>query len=177
MVNLKNETTNQVKQCKLGWSWTVFFFSFWPMLFRQDWIYLICYAAWDVIGGAIAYSSDGAFSVIASADFIIRIVLSVMYNTLYVKGLLKKGWVPADETSKKLMMAKGIVLTEPAKPAEKPAEKATSQSTTETPVKNESESAENPVEKAASQSTETSAKGESESAKKPAEKPENQDAD
>ena len=121
MVNLKNETTNQVKQCKLGWSWTVFFFSFWPMLFRQDWIYLICYAAWDVIGGAIAYSSDGAFSVIASADFIIRIVLSVMYNTLYVKGLLKKGWVPADETSKKLMMAKGIVLAEPAKPAEKPA--------------------------------------------------------
>ena len=77
-----------------------------------------------------------------------------MYNTLYVKGLLKKGWVPADETSKKLMMAKGIVLAEPAKPAEKPAEKATSQSTTETPVKSEPESAE-----------------------KSAEKPENQDAD
>lgn len=149
MVNLKNETTNQVKQCKLGWSWTVFFFSFWPMLFRQDWIYLICYAAWDVIGGAIAYSSDGAFSVIASADFIIRIVLSVMYNTLYVKGLLKKGWVPADETSKKLMMAKGIVLAEPAKSAEK----ATSQSTTETPVKSEPESAEKSAEKAEKQDT------------------------
>lgn len=173
MVNLKNETTNQVKQCKLGWSWTVFFFSFWPMLFRQDWIYLICYAAWDVIGGAIAYSSDGAFSIIASADFIIRIVLSVMYNSLYIKGLLKKGWTPADETSKKLMMAKGIVLTEPAKPAEK----ATSQSATETPIKNESESAEKPTEKAASQGTETPVKSEPESAEKPAEKSENQDAD
>ena len=176
MVNIENPTTNQVKQCKLGWSWTVFFFGFWPMLFRQDWIYLICYAAWDVIGSAIAYSSDGAFSVIAGADFIIRIVLTVMYNTLYVKGLLKKGWVPADETSKKLMMAKGIVLAEPAKPAEKPAEKATSQGT-ETPVKSESESAEKPAEKAASQSTETPVKSESESAEKSAEKAENQDAD
>lgn len=105
MVNLKNETTHQVKQCKLGWSWTVFFFGFWPMLFRQDWIYLICYAAWDVIGSAIAYSSDGAFSVIASADFIIRIVLAVMYNALYVKGLLKKGWKPADKTSKRWQKA------------------------------------------------------------------------
>lgn len=151
MVNLKNETTHQVKQCKLGWSWTVFFFGFWPMLFRQDWIYLICYAAWDVIGSAVAYSSDGAFSVIASADFIIRIVLAVMYNTLYVKGLLKKGWKPADKTSKKLMMAKGIVLAEPVKDepesAEKPAEKAVKQSA-ETPVKSESESAEKPAEKA-----------------------------
>ncbi len=157
MVNLKNETTNQVKQCKLGWSWTVFFFSFWPMLFRQDWIYLICYAAWEVIGGAIAYSSDGAFLTIASADFIIRIVLSVMYNTLYVKGLLKKGWEPADEASKKLMQAKGIVLTESAKPVEKATEKF--------------------AEKAVSQSTETSAKSEQESAENPAEKVENQDAD
>lgn len=157
MVNIENPTTNQVKQCKLGWSWTVFFFGFFPMLFRQDWIYLICYAAWDVIGGAIAYSSDGAFSVIASADFIIRIVLAVMYNTLYVKGLLKKGWVPADETSKKLMMAKGIVLAEP--------------------VKDESESAEKPAEKAVKQSAETPVKSESESAEKPAEKVEKQDTD
>lgn len=90
-----------------------------------------------------------------------------MYNTLYVKGLLKKGWVPTDETSKKLMMAKGIVLAEPAKPAEKPAEKVASQSATK-----------KPAEKAASQNvTETPVKSESESAEKPAEKAENQDAD
>ncbi|MDC2828987.1 hypothetical protein PO250_01375 [Limosilactobacillus mucosae] len=146
MVNLKNETTNQVKQCKLGWSWTVFFFSFWPMLFRQDWIYLICYAAWEVIGNTIAFSNDGAFITVSSADFIIRIVMSVMYNTLYVKGLLKKGWKPADEASKKLMQAKGIVLTESAKSAEKAANQSV-----ETPVKSESESVEKPAEKSETQ--------------------------
>lgn len=118
MVNIESPTTNQVKQCKLGWSWTVFFFGFFPMLFRQDWIFLICYA-WEAIGGAIVCSSNRAFLTFAGADVIIRIVLSVMYNTLYVKGLLKKGWRPVDETSKKLMIAKGIVLTEPIKPTEK----------------------------------------------------------
>ena len=36
-VNLSNSSTNQVKQVKVGFSWTVFFFGIFPPLFRGDW--------------------------------------------------------------------------------------------------------------------------------------------
>jgi len=35
-INLKNEA-GDVRQRKLGFSWTVLFFHFWPMVFRKDW--------------------------------------------------------------------------------------------------------------------------------------------
>lgn len=36
-VMLKNENTGQIKQAKIGFSWTVFFFGFFPAIFRGDW--------------------------------------------------------------------------------------------------------------------------------------------
>lgn len=36
-VMLRNENTGQIKQAKLGFSWTVFFFGFFPAIFRGDW--------------------------------------------------------------------------------------------------------------------------------------------
>lgn len=51
-LNLKN-TEGTVLQRKLGFSWTVFFFQFWPMLFRKDWKWAsISFVVWlaPVIG-------------------------------------------------------------------------------------------------------------------------------
>ena len=50
IVNLKNPNTNQFKQVKIGFSWTMFFFGFWVPLFRGDWKWLIIMLLLDIIG-------------------------------------------------------------------------------------------------------------------------------
>lgn len=33
-ISLVNPVTNQIKRAKIGFSWTTFFFGFWPAIFR-----------------------------------------------------------------------------------------------------------------------------------------------
>lgn len=101
-VNLTNPTTHQVKQVKVGFSWTVFFFGFFPMLFRGDWKWFaITLLVQLVVGVPTAGIGSG----------IVDIVLSFIYNKLYINDLLSAGYVPADKASADILLNKGFTTS------------------------------------------------------------------
>lgn len=95
-VNLLNPETRHIKQTKLGFSWTVLFFGCFPMLIRGDFLWGIVVALINVLFFPIAP--------------IVDIVLAFMYNKIYIKSLLSKGYIPADEASKQALINKGIPI-------------------------------------------------------------------
>ncbi|WP_034996147.1 hypothetical protein [Liquorilactobacillus vini] len=100
-INLKNPATNQFKQCKIGFSWTVFFFGFFPALFRGDWKWTVIILLIDLLTGAWSY---GILSGVTN------IVFAFVYNKLYVNDLLTAGYQPADSASKDALLAKGFTV-------------------------------------------------------------------
>lgn len=100
-VNLVNPTTGQVKQAKIGFSWTVFFFGCLPALFRGDfkWFLIIFLANMFTAG----------FS---------NLVFMFIYNKLYLSDLLTQGYRPADEFSRDTLISKGFLFNYPNKSQE-----------------------------------------------------------
>ena len=98
IVNLKNPATNQFKQCKVGFSWTTFFFGFWVPLFRGDWKWLIVMLLLDLIG----IFSFGIVSGIAN------LVFAFIYNKLYVQDLVVNGFKPTDDASTNILKQNGL---------------------------------------------------------------------
>ena len=100
-VQLINDA-NVLKEAKVGFSWTTFFFGFFPALFRGDlkWAFIM------FITAAII----GTFTLGIGA-WIPGIVFSFIYNKIYIKELLEKGYRPANEYSENILSRKGIIRT------------------------------------------------------------------
>lgn len=101
MVTLKNEA-GLVKECKLGFSWTTFFFGFIVPLIRGDikWALILC-----ILSVVIGVPTMGI------GASIVGIVFSFKYNKLYVKELLQKGFKPATEADHQQLASAGIVAS------------------------------------------------------------------
>ncbi|ANE46882.1 hypothetical protein SY83_12010 [Paenibacillus swuensis] len=93
VVQLKNQV-GMVKQAKIGFSWTTFFFGFFPALFRGDW-------KWCIIQLLAASFTLG----------LTNLVFSFIYNKLYINGLLENGYVPADSQSEAALVASGFIAS------------------------------------------------------------------
>jgi hypothetical protein len=91
IINLRNQV-GMVKQRKVGFSWTTFFFGFFPAIFRGDW-------KWAIIQFIAACITFGVSS----------IVFCFIYNKLHINDLLEKGYAPSDENSRMVLVAKGFV--------------------------------------------------------------------
>ncbi|HZG15340.1 MAG TPA: DUF2628 domain-containing protein [Candidatus Bathyarchaeia archaeon] len=98
-VTLKNEG-GITKVVKVGFSWTTFFFGFFPALFRGD-------LKWAIIMFIIA-AVLGSFTFGIGA-WVSGIVFSFIYNKIYIKELIEKGYRPATEESRTLLIQRQIV--------------------------------------------------------------------
>jgi uncharacterized membrane protein (DUF485 family) len=100
-VTLKNPTTQQVRRAKIGFSWTTFFFGFFPALFRSDWKWALIIAVLQIVTGTFTFG----FSV-----GIISIIFSFIYNKLYINDLIANGYEPASSTDADLMRMNGFAV-------------------------------------------------------------------
>ena len=90
-INLKHPQFAVVKQAPVGFSWTVFFFSVWPPLFRGDWKYF--------------------FIMLACAVFTFNVsslVFAFIYNKLYINSLIDEGYT-SDDSENVLKMLEGKI--------------------------------------------------------------------
>ncbi|PEH09118.1 hypothetical protein CP353_10520 [Lactobacillus sp. UMNPBX2] len=92
--------SNQVKQVKVGFSWTVFFFGIFPPLFRGDWKWFGIILLADLV---LAILTAGIGTAIAN------FVFAFIYNKLYINDLLASGYVASDDTSRKILTSKGFI--------------------------------------------------------------------
>jgi hypothetical protein len=96
---LQNEA-GVTKEVKVGFSWTTFFFGFFPALIRGD-------LKWAVIMFLTA-AIVGAFT-FGFGAWIPGIIFSFVYNKIFIKDLLEKGYRPADETTRSELQSRGII--------------------------------------------------------------------
>ncbi|KIL35792.1 hypothetical protein SD71_10285 [Cohnella kolymensis] len=90
-INLRNQV-GMIKQRKVGFSWTTFFFAFFPALFRGDW-------KWAIIQFICSSLTFG----------VSNLVFCFIYNKLHINDLLEKGYTPSDESSRVVLVTKGFI--------------------------------------------------------------------
>ena len=92
MIHLKQPTTGAYKQVPTGFSWTSLFFGCFVPLFRGD-------VLWLIIALPLSIFTAGLF----------WLVFPFIYNKIYIKSLLDKGYAPADDFSSSFLKSKGWI--------------------------------------------------------------------
>lgn len=95
-VKLRGKHGN-LKEVKVGFSWSVFFFGFVDPLFNGDFKWGIILLLLEVL---ISLKTKGMGAIIVSAAF------SIFYNKIYINDLLKKGYEPASEVDAEILKQK-----------------------------------------------------------------------
>lgn len=87
----QNPTTGRIKEVKVGYSWTVFFWGIIPMLCRQDFIGAF-------VSFFIAYALNAILPSILfiAPSVIFYTVIAYYYNEYYAKRLIQKGYIQID---------------------------------------------------------------------------------
>lgn len=99
-INLKNNK-NSFKSVPTGFSVTTLFFGWIVPLIRLDFKWFsIMLAPVFILQELIGFDASVLFSIIWN------LLLAFVYNRIYLKGLLQKGYVPADEFSKEYVAKK-----------------------------------------------------------------------
>ena len=92
-INLKHNQTGVAKQVKLGFSWTTLFFSGFVPLIRGDLKWFAIMWLLSIFTFTLAW-----------------FVFPFLYNKIYIKDMMEKGYVPADDFTKNALQGKGILL-------------------------------------------------------------------
>ncbi len=74
-ISFKNPNTGAMKSAPVGFSWTTFFFSCFPPLFRGDFKYAIII----LLVQFVTFGFGG-------------VIFAFFYNSLYIKGLIGEGY-------------------------------------------------------------------------------------
>lgn len=85
---LINEEGKSLKR-KVGFSWTAFFFLFFPALFRKDWPWFGIFLLLVILSCTISYFLD-----LNTLGLILSLLFGFTYNKLNIRQLLKKRYKP-----------------------------------------------------------------------------------
>ena len=89
-----------MKECVTGFSWTTFFFGLIVPLVRGDlkWaaiLFVLC-----LVIGIPTFGIGG---------LIVNTVFAFFYNKIFIRNLMTRGFIPADETSTNWCIANGLL--------------------------------------------------------------------
>lgn len=90
---MENKSNGMVKEVKAGFSWTTFFFGFFVPLFRGD-------IKWFLIMAAV---NIGVVVILGPLGIIPSIVWGFLYNRMYIKELMGKGYSAMSEDDRKII--------------------------------------------------------------------------
>lgn len=105
VVMLKQKDTGIIKKGFYGFSWTTFFFGFFPALFRQDFI--------TFIGAFVVLALISAVT-LGIGTFIATFVWAFLYNGYYTKKLLEKGYQFDDSPARVQDACRALKVSIPA---------------------------------------------------------------
>lgn len=97
---LINKHTEEVKHVKVGFSWTEFFWGFWPTILRADWKWFIIIVMADLCLGVFTWGGGSLF---------FNFIFGFFYNKLYINDLLNVGYEPIDKLSYNILLAKNYI--------------------------------------------------------------------
>lgn len=100
MITLKNMDTGILKTVPTGYSWTTFFFGFFPALFRGDIKWAMIFLIADFALGTLSFGIGAV---------IFNIVFAGFYNKIYIKDLMSKRFTYADDSSRNFLISQGII--------------------------------------------------------------------
>lgn len=106
-VVMKHKDTGIMKDGYFGFSWTTFFFGFFPALFRNDYVTFL---------GGFAISLILGLATFGIAWLVIGIIWAFMYNKYYTRKLLEQGYIFADYGYKNTEAAEALGVT-PKRPS------------------------------------------------------------
>ena len=101
MVGVLKHESGVTKNVKVGFSWTTFFFGFWPALLRGD-------IKWAAIIFIAACMTGWLMFFLLPVYFVNAIVFGFVYNKIYINDLLLAGYKPVEENFKAALLAGGI---------------------------------------------------------------------
>lgn len=88
------------KEVKYGFSWTTFFFGFIVPLVRGDIKWALIMLAISIVVGVPTLGIGACVS---------GIIFSFLYNKIYIKELLVKGYKPVTEEDKNILVENNII--------------------------------------------------------------------
>lgn len=86
-VTLKHDS-GMIKKVKKGFSWTFFFFGLFVPLIRGDLKWTVIMFLLQSLVGALTFGIGA---------FVVSLIFAFIYNKIYIKGLLEKGYRPTEE--------------------------------------------------------------------------------
>ncbi|WP_300561939.1 DUF2628 domain-containing protein [Companilactobacillus sp.] len=101
IIRMRNEQTGQVRETKVGYSWTTLLFGFFPALFRSDWKYAIIQFLTALAVGTVTMGFGTP---------LVPVVFSFIYNKLYINELIANGFTPADQYSNDTLRNEGFAV-------------------------------------------------------------------
>ncbi|UDM32056.1 hypothetical protein [Lentilactobacillus laojiaonis] len=108
-----NKSNGQIRIAKVGFSWTSFLFSILIPIFRRDWYNALCMIGvqWGIgflIATVTNVNIDFAYS---EATYALSVIWGAFYNLMYFRHLFNKGYVPADQHSRDILVQSGYLKT------------------------------------------------------------------
>lgn len=93
---MKIVLTNKQREAvrvKVGFSWTTLFFGCFVPIFRKDWKYFGLMLLFSILTFGLSH-----------------IVFGFIYNKLYIKGLLKNGYIPTKKVYTDELLRRKIII-------------------------------------------------------------------
>lgn len=88
------------KHVKVGFSWTTFFFGFIPALIRGDLKWAIIMLLLQIVAGSLTFGAGA---------IVVGIIFAFVYNNIYIKEMLEKGYMAASPQDRMTLELRHIV--------------------------------------------------------------------
>lgn len=102
MITLRNKDTGLIKNCSTGFSWTTLIFGLFVPLIRGDFKWAAVLVILSMLAGGPTFGFGAVF---------VNFIFAFLYNKIYIRSLMERGFVPADDDARNWCIDKGLIIS------------------------------------------------------------------